>query len=225
MSYRQQELGDLQRQCLFCFGSWASLDSPPVGEKSETPGGIRDAETLPFGCKLRDVAFLLELQVQEYAPDWGTSLIPAWVETNLYLRLLWKTSLQAQIPLVTPTALKNTRAPAFSMRRFGQSSDCTSVETGLQDYTIWHRLISSPLTMYFPLCSQSFVFCCQDITSLLTASKPWRGKVWLTTALWRPFALPTPRGLYWEIQNLSTLQRYLAKAFSFHNTKIDWNMA
>ena len=138
MPYRQQELGELQRQRLFCFGSWASLDSRPAGEKSEIPGGIRDAETFLFCCKLRDVAFLLEIQVREekYAPDWGTSLIPAWVETNVYLSLLWKTSLQVQILLVTPTVLKTTRAPMFSMRRLGQSSDCISVETELQDYSI-----------------------------------------------------------------------------------------
>lgn len=138
MPYRQQELGELQRQCLFCFGSWASLDSPPPGEKSETREGIRDVETFLFCCKLRDVAFLLELQVREekYAPDWGTSLINEWVKSNLYLRLLWKTSLQVQILLVTPTVLKPTRAPVFSRWKLGQPSDCTSVETRLQDYTI-----------------------------------------------------------------------------------------
>lgn len=34
-------------------------------EKSETPGGTRDAETFVFCCKLRGVTFLLEIQVWE----------------------------------------------------------------------------------------------------------------------------------------------------------------
>lgn len=112
----QQELGELQRQHL-SWGSKASPDSRPASEKSESPGEIRDAETFLFCCKLRDVAFLPEIQAQEekYSPDRGTSLILVWVEPKVYLRLLWKTPLQVQILLVTPTVLKTTRAPVFSM--------------------------------------------------------------------------------------------------------------
>lgn len=74
-------------------------------------------KTFLFCCKLRDVAFLPEIQAQEekYSPDRGTSLILVWVEPKVYLRLLWKTPLQVQILLVTPTVLKTTRAPVFSM--------------------------------------------------------------------------------------------------------------
>lgn len=75
------------------------------------------------------------MQEEEYFPDRGASLILAWVEPNMYLRLLWKTPLQVQIPLMTPTVLKTTRAPEFSLWRSGESSGCISVESGLQDYT------------------------------------------------------------------------------------------
>lgn len=119
------------------LGEQGLPDSPPVREKSESPEEIRDAEIFLFCCKLRDVAFLPEIQEQEekYLPDGGASLILVWVELNMYLRLLWKTPLQIQILLVTPTVLKTTGAPEFPIWRLGHSSDCTSVETGLQGYT------------------------------------------------------------------------------------------
>uniref|UniRef100_A0A8C5J192 Glutathione hydrolase n=1 Tax=Junco hyemalis TaxID=40217 RepID=A0A8C5J192_JUNHY len=51
---------------------------PPAGERSESPGEIRGAEIFLFCCKLSDVAFLPEIQVQEekYFPDGGASLWP-----------------------------------------------------------------------------------------------------------------------------------------------------
>lgn len=100
-------------------------------------------------CKLRDAAFLPEIQVQEekYFPDRGASLILLWVEPNMYLRLLWKTPLQVQILLGTPTVLKTTRAPELSMWGLGHFSDCISVETGLQGCTFDTAVsISNPLT-------------------------------------------------------------------------------